>query len=55
MAMKPIPSTDMQVTAQEAIERRKDQARRVMDSYFDFLHKAIASHSDGRDAVWREA
>ena len=47
MAMKPIPSTDMQVTAQEAIERRKDQARRVMDSYFDFLHKAIASIPTG--------
>jgi hypothetical protein len=33
----------MQVTAEEAIERSKEQARGVIDNYFDFLHKAIAS------------
>jgi hypothetical protein len=47
MAMNPVQSTDMQVTAEEAIERSKEQARGVMDSYFDFLHKAIASIPTG--------
>jgi hypothetical protein len=42
MAMNPVQSTDMQVTAEQVIERSKEQARGVMDSYFDFLHKAIA-------------
>jgi hypothetical protein len=42
MAMNPEQSTDMRVTAEEAIERSKEQARRVVDSYFDFLQKAIA-------------
>jgi len=47
MAMNPVQSTDMQVTAEEVIERSKEQARGVMDSYFDFLHKAIASIPTG--------
>ena len=34
--------TDMQATAEETIE-----ARGIMDSYFDFLHKAIASIPTG--------
>jgi hypothetical protein len=41
MAMNPVPSTG---AAQEGIERRKEQE---MDSYFDFLHKAIASIPTG--------
>lgn len=47
MAMNLAPSTDMQVTAEEAIERSKEQARGVIDNYFDFLHKAIASIPTG--------
>jgi hypothetical protein len=47
MAMNLVPFTDMQVTAEEAIERSKEQARGVMDSYFDFLHKAVASIPTG--------
>jgi hypothetical protein len=47
MAMNPAPSTDRQVTAEETIERSKEQARGVMDSYFDFLQKAIASIPTG--------
>jgi hypothetical protein len=43
MAMNLVPFTGMQVTAEEAIERGKKQARGVIDNYFDFLHKAIAS------------
>jgi hypothetical protein len=39
----------------EAIERSKEQARGAIDSYFDFLHKAIVSISTGGDAVWRKA
>jgi hypothetical protein len=42
MAMNMIPVAD-QATAGEAIEHSKEEARGVMDSYFDFLHKAIAS------------
>ena len=41
MAM--VPSTDMQATAEETIERSKEGAHGLMDSYFDFLDKAIAS------------
>jgi hypothetical protein len=44
MAMNPVPSTDLQVTAEEAVERN---ARGVVHSYFDFLHKAIASIPTG--------
>jgi len=43
MAMNLVPFTDMQVTAEEAIERSREQARGVIDNYFDFLHKAVAS------------
>ncbi len=43
MAMNLVPFTDMQVTAEEAIERGKEHARGVIDNYFDFLQKAIAS------------
>jgi len=41
MAMNVI--TDMQETAEEPVERSKEEARGVMDRYFDFLHKGIAS------------
>jgi hypothetical protein len=47
MATNPVPSTDMQVTAEKVIERSKEQARGVMDSYFDFLRKAVASIPTG--------
>ena len=47
MAMDQRRFTDMQVTAEDAIERSKEQARGVVDSYFDFLQKAIAAIPTG--------
>ena len=38
----------MQATAEETIERSKEEARWALDSYFDLLHKAIASIPTGR-------
>jgi hypothetical protein len=37
----------MQATAEKTVERSKEEARGVMDSYFDFLHKAITSIPTG--------
>jgi hypothetical protein len=48
MATNPMQSANVQVRVQEALERSKEQARGVMDSYFDLLHKAIASIPTGR-------
>ena len=37
----------MQARVEETIQRSKEEARRVIDSYFDLLHKAIASIPTG--------
>src|SRR5271156_5243582 len=51
MAMNLEPLTDLQATAEEAIERSKQEARGTMDSYFDFLHKTMSSCPTGGTQV----
>jgi hypothetical protein len=38
---------DIQATTEETIERSKAESRKVMDSYFDFLQKAVTSIPTG--------
>ena len=38
---------DIQATAVETIERSKEESRRIVDNYFDFLQKAISSIPTG--------
>lgn len=47
MTRNAAPLTDTQVTAEEAIERSKEEDRGKIDCYFDFLDKAIASIPTG--------
>jgi hypothetical protein len=42
-----VPLTDMHASADETMERTKEQARRMMESYFDLLAKAAASIPTG--------
>jgi hypothetical protein len=47
MAINLEPSTDLQATAEEAIEQTKEEACLAMDNYFDFLQKTISSCPTG--------
>jgi len=47
MAINPQSLTDLQTTADEAIEQTKEEAREAMDNYFDFLQKTISSCPTG--------
>jgi hypothetical protein len=38
---------EIETAVEETIERRQEETRRMVDSYFDFLQKAIASIPSG--------